>query len=131
VKRGLKHYVEHLADIAVLGGNRRQLDCAAAGGVVRHEPERVECRALVLLLLPLLRPISILAARRDCDAPASRSHSAPQRATRSRGEGATARGEGNAAAPGSGSCGNRGEEEQGSGGGGGRAGTAAGHGGGR
>jgi hypothetical protein len=115
-KRGLRHYVEHLADIAVLGGNGRQLDCAAAGGVVRHEPERVECRAFVLILRPLRRPISILAAPRDCDAPTSRSHSAPQPPTRSRDEGATARGEGNAAAADSGSCGNRGEEEQGRGG---------------
>jgi hypothetical protein len=120
-KRGLRHYVEHLTDITVLRGNRLQLDRAAAGGAVRHEPERVECRLRVLLLRSLRRPAPILAARRDRDAPASRSHSALQPPpTRNRAKCNAA------AAASSGRCGNRGEGEQGSGGGLGRAGAEQG-----
>ena len=126
----MRHYVEHLADIAVLGGNRGQLDGAAAGGVVRDEPERIEPR-LVLFLLLFRRTTPVLAARRDCRAPASRSRPPPQPPADTA-EGAIARGQGNPAAAGgfgSGRGGNGGEEEQG-GRGGGRAGAAARHGGG-
>jgi hypothetical protein len=131
-KRGVGHYVEHLADIAILGGNRGQLDGAAAGGVVRDETERVEPR-LVLFLLLLRRTTPVLAARRDCRVPGSRSRPPPQPPADTA-ERAIARGEGNPAAAGGGFGGGRGgnggEEEQG-GRGGGRAGAAARHGGGR
>lgn len=69
------HYVEHLADIAVLGGRLRQLDGAAARRVVRHEPERVEL--LLLLLLFPLRRLILAAARRDYQTPLRSSSTRP------------------------------------------------------
>jgi hypothetical protein len=124
--RHIRHYVEHLADIAVLGGNRGQLDGAAAGGVVRHEPERIERRGVVFSLLPSSRAAApaVLAACRDCRLPAPRPAAAPQLApTNSSAEGATA------AAPAGRGVGDRREEEGRGGGGGTRAGAAVRHGG--
>lgn len=48
-RRPVCHYIEHLADIPILGGRLRQLDGAPAGRVVGDEAKRVE-RGLVLLL---------------------------------------------------------------------------------
>lgn len=47
--------IEHLADIAVLGGTLGKLNCAFTRRIVRDEAERVECRRIVALAAVFFR----------------------------------------------------------------------------